>query len=605
MSPRRGGLTSFRDFWYNIPTSHSGKHERACPRRVNNSNINYLRLLKQNETIKQNNTNQIQKEIRRIGIEKENLRKDNERLKQEISLLMAPTLSCRDKNPRVAVRNRELERKKELLTSIEQKIDVEKRKCRAKQAQIDHYHEKLEIARGDPKAKCSRASPDWVHDVITVNATQESHTKIERQVRVLENRLDCALVKFNEALHVNKQLREQIDNLRRERGVFDAIYKKLEKELQERKKEMAFIIEVSNIAYEEKDNAISDLEQLKLYAKKEMESFEETFKELDDILEEDRKMKEAIRTRIFERKEKQLAEPKGGKEEAAIKKRLMQGQKQSTLTSSPPTATHAPSQNDGQVTLLTYEDAFQKIRQSTHCEDITRLVSTFLHSEDDNFSLFNYVNELNSELDQLEEEKHQYYKNIENTKGNSGNHTDVQRQNMLKQLETNLKEAEGQSYKYRETLASTQKVLDEVMALVEVVFAKMDCPIDKIVGQCGLSERGTPVGPNPSNLLLYLAAIELRTDEYLRAWHKQESTPYVGSILRGPTKPFGQTQIQIDIPSTGDDYNDDEDDDEGTHVMSREELVEKSLKRIKLQQVQAEKGKYANKWGKSKQAAKK
>lgn len=34
--------------------------------------------------------------------------------------------------------------------------------------------------------------------------------------------------------------------------MFDNIYKKLERELQEKKKEMAFIIEVSNIAYEER-----------------------------------------------------------------------------------------------------------------------------------------------------------------------------------------------------------------------------------------------------------------------------------------------------------------------------------------------------------------
>lgn len=38
-----------------------------------------------------------------------------------------------------------------------------------------------------------------------------------------ENRLDHALVRFNEALAVNKQLREEIDHLRRERVVFDNI----------------------------------------------------------------------------------------------------------------------------------------------------------------------------------------------------------------------------------------------------------------------------------------------------------------------------------------------------------------------------------------------
>lgn len=59
-----------------------------------------------------------------------------------------------------------------------------------------------------------------------------------------------ALVKFNEALAHNKQLRETIDNLRRERLVFDGIYKKLERELHEKKNKMAEIIEVSNSAYE-------------------------------------------------------------------------------------------------------------------------------------------------------------------------------------------------------------------------------------------------------------------------------------------------------------------------------------------------------------------
>eukprot|EP01063_Lacrimia_lanifica_P034528 TRINITY_DN6406_c1_g1_i1.p1 TRINITY_DN6406_c1_g1~~TRINITY_DN6406_c1_g1_i1.p1 ORF type:complete len:624 (+),score=353.88 TRINITY_DN6406_c1_g1_i1:109-1872(+) len=562
------------------------------------------KLKKQVRHMKGNNRNyqdQIQKEIRRIGIEKENLRKENERLKQDIAVLMAPSLGFREKNPRTITRNKELERKKETLQNIEHKYEIEKRRSRTKREQIGQLRGKVGSSRGDPKAKDSKSAPDWVHDTIGVNATSEAHTKIDRQVKVLENRLDRALVKFNEALHINKQLREQIDNLRRERGVFDTIYKKLEKELQERKKEMAFIIEVSNIAYEEKDNAITELEQLKQYAKKEMESFEETFKELDELLEEDRKMKEAIKSRMNERKEKQIAEIKGMRDEQSQKKRLLQGQKGAstalTTTATPTAAGQNPT--DTQMTLSMYEEAFQKIRQATHCEDISKLVSTFLHSEDDNFSLFNYVNELNSELDKSEEEKTQYLREIQKIKGNVGNNADLQRQKVLKSLGQQLKEAEGQNHKYKENLEATQKVLDEIMALVEVVFAKTDCPTDKIVGQCGVSDKGTPVGPNASNLLLYLAAIELRTDEFLRAWRKQEAMPFSTTIL-GPAKPFGGAQIQIEIPSTGDDYNDEDDDDEGTHVMSREELVEKSLKRIKQQQQQAEKGKFQSKWGKNK-----
>ena len=76
------------------------------------------------------------------------------------------------------------------------------------------------------------------------NAPQEQNQAIAKQIKVLEHRLHRALVKFNEAIAANKDLREEIDNLRRERVVFDGIYKKLQHELAEKKKRMAEIIEV-------------------------------------------------------------------------------------------------------------------------------------------------------------------------------------------------------------------------------------------------------------------------------------------------------------------------------------------------------------------------
>ena len=49
-------------------------------------------------------------------------------------------------------------------------------------------------------------------------------------------------------------LRGKIDNLRRERLVFDDIFKKLEKSLQLQKKEMAGIIHISNGAFDTREN---------------------------------------------------------------------------------------------------------------------------------------------------------------------------------------------------------------------------------------------------------------------------------------------------------------------------------------------------------------
>jgi len=63
------------------------------------------------------------------------------------------------------------------------------------------------------------------------NGHIEQHHAVQKQVKVLEHRLHRSLVKFNEAISANKELREIIDNLRRERVVFDGIYKKMQVEI--------------------------------------------------------------------------------------------------------------------------------------------------------------------------------------------------------------------------------------------------------------------------------------------------------------------------------------------------------------------------------------
>merc|ERR1719188_201353 len=107
-----------------------------------------------------------------------------------------------------------------------------------------------------------------------VNASLDNQKAVQKQIRILENRLDNALQKFNEAVTANRALREQIDTLRRERVVFDDIYRKLESELMHKKKEMAHIIEQANAAYEARDQAQAQMAALKQQADREHMEFE-------------------------------------------------------------------------------------------------------------------------------------------------------------------------------------------------------------------------------------------------------------------------------------------------------------------------------------------
>lgn len=63
---------------------------------------------------------------------------------------------------------------------------------------------------------------------------------------MLENRLERAYIKFNQSITHNKELREQINNLRRERIMFESIHSNLERELVKVKKDMAETIQLAN-----------------------------------------------------------------------------------------------------------------------------------------------------------------------------------------------------------------------------------------------------------------------------------------------------------------------------------------------------------------------
>ena len=62
------------------------------------------------------------------------------------------------------------------------------------------------------------------------------------------------MVHFNKQLAINRHLRNDIDHLRGERSVFENLYKRLAKELENCKKEMSEVIESSTQAFEQRSD---------------------------------------------------------------------------------------------------------------------------------------------------------------------------------------------------------------------------------------------------------------------------------------------------------------------------------------------------------------
>lgn len=375
----------------------SKKSEKDLKNTVRMAKANANKYKQYSETTLKNQSNNI-----------EILKRDNDLLKEQIDTILRTVNIAQsvELGKRINILNEELDGLTRKIVQEEQKIKVLRHEEEELQGQI--LHARIDLGG--------------------VNVPKENTQMIDKQIKVLENRLDKALVKFNEALALNKELRDQIENLRQERVVFDNIYKKMEKELHEKKKEMAKIIESSNAAYEERDETQHKLATLRVVQERVMKQFDAQFKELDDLIKQDDSINEKIKLKERERKDKEatMVGSMTAEEEQALKKKVVK----SNWAIAEQKAKHVV--NASKVKQL--EEMFKKIESATG-HSVEELIVQFAAAEDSNFSLFTYVNELNSEIEKSEEQIVELDTEMKKYKGDGANSSELQRKRALVELQ--------------------------------------------------------------------------------------------------------------------------------------------------------------------------
>jgi len=398
-----------------------------------------------------------------------------------------------------------------------------------------------------------------------VNAALDNSKAIAKQIRILENRLDKGLQKFNEAIAANRTLREQIDTLRRERVVFDDIYRKLENELQQKKKEMANIIEQANAAYEARDSAQAQMASLKQQADKEHAEFEKEWRELGRLIENDKRMKEFMRTKVRGNQEGE------SKDEDKHKKKITKHTWDTTKS--------LVTMTSNQDKVASYEEAFARIQAATGICDIDQLVQNFIDAEDTNFSLFKYNNELSAEIEKLEQQIAEYKEEYITLSGQSSRKEDTEKAKILENLEEKWNDIDRKAITYEVKHQESQQTLSHIRTCIESIFRRLGCTSEDLPCGCGS-------GISEANMMVYLAIIEQRTNELLKMYDslKQEDDEYESTrpARTGQTS----TSLQMKLPSTVEDYSDDEDDEDedDQRPFTRDELKTKANKNYNKKQ---------------------
>ena len=248
-----------------------------------------------------------------------------------------------------------------------------------------------------------------------------------------------------------------------------------------------------------------------------------------------------------------------------------------------------------QQKVQTYEEAFQKIKDSTGTSDIDELVKNFIVSEEQNFSLYNYLNDLSRESEKLDEQIEEIKQEIERYKDQ-----DEASENYHKQL----------AKEYEEKIAACHEKTERQEQNYQAVVRALSIVKNSIVSICNKSGCNAVIpkellveGVTESNILQYLAVVEQRATELTMMF--VNSTAYQAiSDNQSEMRSQGQYpttasifNLQIDPPSTTFDSKDDSSDSEDEQEdrpLTRNELKEKTAINLIKRNERAKKKKSKN-----------
>lgn len=164
------------------------------------------------------------------------------------------------------------------------------------------------------------------------------------------------------------------------------------------------------------------------------------------------------------------------------------------------------------------------MQAATGIGDVDELVTKLLEAEEQNFSLFNYVNELNAEIEQLEQLVAENQAEVERHKGH-GASTDLQQKRLARAMEERLQRTRARADEHEQRHAAAVKTINQLKTGIHGIFSRLGCgtggatAVEEMLGNQGVTE---------SNMMQYLGVIEQRTIEILQMYAASQQAPAAG-----------------------------------------------------------------------------
>ncbi|KAK4298244.1 hypothetical protein Pmani_029402 [Petrolisthes manimaculis] len=317
--------------------------------------------------------------------------------------------------------------------------------------------------------------------------------------KALQNRIQQATVRLNAVLADNRVLRTNLENLLKQRDKFLLQAQRLEKQLQATTKKKSDIMDQVTKAYSERDEAQTKMRALKERAERDAQQYSHELKKLQRAVDHQNHLRAFVAT-------------------------ISAGEEDETAQRRPEGEGGEP--RGPEQTLATYRASVSHLREMSGEESVEALVTNYLQAENDNYTLFTYISDLNNEVTSLSSEVRRLSQMIEDTKGRS-EEQGRESQRTVSKLESEVESAEVALEVLEGELKIAEDTLTEMKTATHELFEMLQCDPQPIIAIVGGGEITS------GSVSVYLSVVEQRIHELLQLHQfmlSEDLPPHLASL---------------------------------------------------------------------------
>lgn len=478
------------------------------------------------------------------------MRDENKTLRQQVAHL---------RNEAPPTTEKQLHEKMQELNALKNKLDV-----------IKNESKKMDETMSDMQTKIQEMQHS--SSGVTVDGTPEM-----RQIRVLENRLDKAMIKYNEAQSIRKTYEQIVKRLKEERVGFDNQLASIEQTLKAKEHDYEELLLLSHDAYHAKEMAQAELHRFEQGVMEERNQRDKEVQEKKGLVQQRVEMNQRLEQRERMLKQQQDLDRAG---ELALKTTSAMAELAAGIS-------YTEAEEERQR-MQDYEEAFRRIKEATGVSDVNKVIQKFLTQEDTQNNLLNLTRDYQAKIERLQENRKNLKSQVEDLKFSTTGTT--QRRAVVDDFEKHLTNASNKYERNKAKCEHLGKILTNVKAGIDHLAGNLSKI--KLDGETHIQMSDDTVEDVLSQSELKLSKLMSMTHLDAQSGRRQLKIDASGYEEKMMTK--SQSDIRVKINDNTEDQDDDEDDfeeemDEDVwnrkHVKyNSEQILEKQQKKLRKKQ---------------------